>query len=206
MSAEPGGFPTDRRSRGLRPKLLPLGLVLLVGTLLASDGYLVVKNRQLAAGLQLKYAALQVAPGATVPPLRGKTLDGRDVTIAWGGVRDHLLMLFTPGCGFCSDNWANWEIISRRVNHSKLSLVLVQLSGHMTQQELRGLGFVRTAFIAQIDPADVAPFRLRLVPQTILVGSDDRVMRVWSGVLQPSEVSYILAKYGKSGVRTEEAK
>lgn len=179
----------------MRFRPLPVALAILGAALIFSDLYLIAKNRELAAALGVKYAALQAAPGAAVPALRGKTLAGEDATFAWSGRKDHLLMVFEPGCGFCAENWPRWDFLLQRVDQSKLGLALVQLSGRASKRYLEAHEAGGVSFLAQVDPADVVPYKFRLVPQTILIGSDARVMRVWTGVLQPQDVEYILGRY-----------
>jgi hypothetical protein len=153
---------------------------------------LVKKNRVLAAEAQVKYDEVEVPRGTLVPPIKGLDLSGKDVLVDPRAPLPTLVMVFTTSCGFCKKNWTNWQSLVETGNKRSFNAVLIDLSSKVNQAYLHEHSVDEVTTISQLDPAMLAPYRFRVVPQTILVGKDGRVRDVVTGVMTPKDVETIL--------------
>jgi hypothetical protein len=170
-------------------------LIVLVMALSAVNLALLRKNQALTDSVNTKYEALEASPGSLVPALRGRTLDGTDVSFNWNADRDTILLVFSTTCPFCDDNWPKWLSLLRRIDRNRVKPILVDLSGSADTKYLPLRLTQGLPLISKVDPSVIVPYKLRLVPQTILIGGDAHVIKVWTGVLEPKEEEDILRRY-----------
>jgi peroxiredoxin len=167
--------------------------------LLAANIALIRQNRQLRAQLVQPPASFEAAPGAQVPDLAGHDLDGKPISIAYGqDQRKVLIFVFSPTCGFCAENWPKWWQIFPALDRTAVRPVSVDVSSSVTREFIAQHQLTDMPVVAQADPKALVRYQFRLTPQTILVDAGGRVEKVWSGVLDASNVAEIERMAGKA--------
>lgn len=158
--------------------------------LLAANIALIHQNQQLKSQLALPPPTLETPPGTHVPDLRGQDLSGQPLEVLYGkDSRKVLILVFSPTCPFCDENWPKWERVLSALDRSAVRSVAVDVTAKadaifISQHHLAGL----PVFI-QVDPRAVVDYRFHLTPQTILIDPDGKVERVWTGVLNDAAVA-----------------
>jgi hypothetical protein len=132
--------------------------------------------------------ALAVGTGA--PPIKGKTLDGREVSLSAPADGALALYVYSPECVWCARNAPNISALASG-RRSGTKLVGVCLGTPATCQA-GGVGFDDTIIPS---PETHASYRLGVTPQTIVV-VDDRVDRVWTGAYSPRISGEIESYFG----------
>jgi peroxiredoxin len=167
--------------------------------LLAANIALLRQNRQLKAQIALPPPTLEASIGAQMPDLKGFDPEGKPVEVLYG--QDHrkvLVLVFSPVCPFCDQNWPKWEQVISSLDRSVIRLVGVDVTSTATppfvsQHQLTGL-----PVFVKLDPRDMVNYRFQLTPQTILVDPSGKVEKVWTGVLNDSAVADLKQHMGGS--------
>lgn len=179
----------------MKVTLTKVSLVLfpaLVVMLLVADGLLLRQNAQLKADLLASRTALEPRVGQAVPPLRGLDIDGQEVTVAYDAEpRKTLFLAFSPSCGICTENWAAWARLLHSLRASAVRAILVDTSSQVTKEYLAKLGMDLLPVVRQVDPKSLIDYRFRQVPQTVLIGSDGRILGAWTGRLDEQRLSEV---------------
>jgi peroxiredoxin len=151
---------------------------------------LIRQNRQLKAQLSQPPPAMEAAAGAQMPELRGFDPEGKPVEVQYGkDPRKVLVLVFSPTCPFCDQNWPRWEQVISSLDRSVVRPVGVDVTSTSTavflsQHQLTGL-----PVFFKVDPQAMMNYRFQLTPQTILVDHAGRVEKVWTGVMTESAVA-----------------
>lgn len=175
--------------------------------LLAANLALIYQNQQLKAQLSLPPPALEAAAGAQMPDLRGFDPDGKPVEVLYGNdPRKVLVLVFSPTCAFCDQNWPKWEQVISSLDRSVVRPVGVDVSStaqapFLSQHQLTGL-----PVFVKVDPRAMVNYRFQLTPQTILVDRAGKVEKVWTGVLNDSAVADLKQRMGGSKTSASSAR
>jgi peroxiredoxin len=158
--------------------------------LLAANIALIHQNSQLKARLELPPPQMEASQGAQMPDLRGTDLEGKPVEVLYGkDSRKVLVLVFSPTCPFCDQNWPKWQQVISSLDRSAVRPVLVDVTstttaGFVSQHQLSSLPVILKA-----DPRATVDYRMHLTPQTILVDPNGKVEKVWTGVLNDSSLA-----------------
>src|SRR5437588_11507760 len=99
-----------------------------IALLLVSNIVLLRSNHNLAAAYDDLRSQMLLPAGSHVPVLRGKFTDGRDAALTYGIDRRYtILLVYSPACPICEDNWDNWDEIINR-SDSGVRIAAVDLS------------------------------------------------------------------------------
>jgi hypothetical protein len=151
-----------------------------------------LKNNSLRKQVEFKERALQVSVGDVVPALTGLGLHGQSVSFPVHPGSDELVLVLSRTCAFCDRNWHNWEqLLSRKL---PVQPILVDLSMGAREDYLSAHHVTTMPFIHEVNPNMLAPYKLSLTPQTILVGTDSKVRGVWTGELTSGDIEDISRK------------
>lgn len=162
-------------------------LVLLVTALLGLNVALVVQNRSLKASAGGS-RSITLAAGKVLPPLTGKDTQGRDLTFDYGkDPRKTLLLVFSPRCGYCTDNMPNWRAAAQNVDANAFRVVAVSTLPEGAGEYVSKHGLTGVPVVAEPDPKNRVAYEMNLTPQTVLLDAGGRVERVWTGLLQGEE-------------------
>lgn len=103
--------------------------------------------------------------------------------------KQSLLFVFSTRCGVCTLNWPTWQSIARSAEGRPLRLVYADIQSPMDPLYAKQYGLEKAIVFEQLDPRYEAELNLRLTPLTILLNADGKVMRVWAGLLEGSQLS-----------------
>src|SRR5262249_6463928 len=137
----------------------------------------------------------KVKLGSHLDPLTGVDPDGTPITIPFDGVdRPTVLLVLRPGCEWCELNMPNWQSLVNTKSSSfrfvALSLSAFDLKNYMKANRL----YVPTVFPA--DDRNPVLGTLTGTPQTIVVGSDGIVKKVWFGAYTAQTKHDVEAYFG----------
>jgi hypothetical protein len=165
--------------------------------LLAANIALIRQNKDLKARVALAPPSLEAAAGAQMPDLRGFDQAGKPVEVAYGkDQRKVLVMVFSPTCGFCDQNWPKWQQVISSLDSSAARPVLVDVTATTNATFISQHQLTSLPVVVQVDPQAVVNYRFHLTPQTILLDHTGRVEKVWTGVLNDSALAELKQRLG----------
>lgn len=175
--------------------LLVVLMVAFAVSMLALNLHLSVRNSQLRAQLNAEFQrhALEntPVPGWVMPPLKGHDPKGNPLEInlqSPGGRK--LLLVFSPACEVCNENWPKWDSL---LMNSEISSYLLPISFEksVSGDYLKQHKIADRPVLVALAPNTAASMRLVMTPQTILV-NDGRVVQSWTGRLSAAHLRDIL--------------
>src|SRR5258708_29822216 len=114
-----GGSTSSHFSPRKQPMKWTVALSACCVVLLAANIALIHQNSQLKAQLSLPPPVMEAAAGAQVPDLRGVDLEGKPVEVLYGkDSRKVLVLVFSPTCSFCDQNWTKCEQVISSLDRS----------------------------------------------------------------------------------------
>jgi hypothetical protein len=102
-----------------------------------------------------------------------------------------VLLVFSPECRACTENWPSWKDLIGLV-HGKARVVGVDLTRLGTAQYMKDHGAEDIQVVSDVDAASIVSHSLRLTPQTIVIDEEGVVRRVWTGALHKDDIAGIL--------------
>jgi peroxiredoxin len=167
--------------------------------LLAANIALIHQNSQLKARLALPPPQLEAAQGAQMPDLRGFDLAGEPVQVLYGkDPRKVLVLVYSPTCAFCSQNWPKWQAMITSLDRSAVRTVAVDVTSSSSETFIQQHQLTGLPVFQKVDPQATVDYRFQLTPQTILVDPTGKVEKVWTGVLNDSTLNEIKRLSGAS--------
>lgn len=152
---------------------------------------LVHRNARLQQRLASVKKQFEPYVGMFVPPLSGFDANGQFLTIAPSAQRKTVLLIFSVECPFSQENWPLWRSLLKQLDRAHYQPVGINLGHEFDRDLLRQVGLEDIPLIVSVSPESVLSYRLRFVPQTIVVGTDGRVENVWSGPLRGKVVKEV---------------
>jgi peroxiredoxin len=123
---------------------------------------------------------MNLVAGDSVPDIRGRSAAGELIDIRFAnGARPTILYYFDPHCPWCKRNAANFNAlvsaVQSRYNVLAYTAVLLNLNEYRTQTGL-------SVPVITDDATDIRRLlKLHGTPQTMVVGSDGKVVKNWEG-------------------------
>jgi len=165
--------------------------------LLAANIALIHQNRQLKAQLSQPPPALELATGTQMPDLRGFDADGKPVEVLYGkDPRKVLVLVFSPTCPFCEQNWPKWEQVISALDHSAVRPVGVDVTSTSKAPFLSQHQLTELPVFEKVEPHVMLNYHFQLTPQTILLDPAGKVEKVWTGVMTDSAVADLKQRTG----------
>jgi len=174
--------------------------------LLATNIALIHQNSQLKARLETP-PQMEATRGAQMPDLRGLDFAGKPVEVLYGkDPRKVLVLVYSPTCPFCDRNWPEWQAMLTSLDRSAVRTVAVDVSSSSSEVFIKQHKLAGLPVFQKVDPQATVNYRFQLTPQTILVDSTGKVEKVWSGVLNDSNLTEIqqLSGGGKTALGAHE--
>lgn len=169
--------------------------------LLAANFALIRQNRQLKAQLSLPPPVMEAAAGTQVPDLKGFDPEGKPVEVQYGkDPRKVLVLVFSPTCPFCDQNWPKWEQVISSLDRSVVRPVGVDVTSASTASFLSQHQLTGLPVFLKVDPKVTVDYHFQLTPQTILVDRAGKVEKVWTGVMTDSAVTDLKQRLADSKV------
>jgi peroxiredoxin len=165
--------------------------------LLAANIALLRQNRQLKSQLSLPPPALEAAPGTQVPDLRGFDPTGKPVEVLYEkDPRKVLVLVFSPTCPFCDQNWPRWQQLIASLDRSSVRPVAVDVTSTASNDFVAQHQLTQLPVILKVEPRATVNYHFQLTPQTILVDQNGKVEKVWTGVLNDSSLTDLKQRLG----------
>lgn len=161
--------------------------VLLVAALLILNASLIIQNRRLR-GQESGLRSTVLKPGSVVPSLAGMDLDGKAFTLDYGkDPRKAVMLIFSPRCGVCTKNMANWKAIAEGLDRNSYRLVAVSIVSEGVKEYVSQQKLTNVPIIAEVDPKSRVSYEMNVTPETLLIDPKGKVEKVWIGLLLPQE-------------------
>ncbi len=169
-------------------KRVAILLTVLILTLLALNVSLVFQNRSLRNTRTSGTRSIALKEGSIVPALSGLGLDGKKITLNYqNDPRKAVMLIFSPHCGYCTDNMPNWQAIAQGLDRKLYRIMAVSITNDGVKEYLAKYGLSDVPVIADVEPKSRVSYEMNVTPQTILIDSQGKVEKIWTGVLQPDE-------------------
>jgi peroxiredoxin len=152
--------------------------------LLASNVLLAHQNRELKAAVRTPAKALELKPGVDVPVIAGADTEGNPLNFAYGeDARKTLVLVFSPTCRSCKENMPNWQALIKGINRESFRIVAVSLKVDGVAEYLNQYHMPDMPVVADLDARTRLAYNFALTPQTMLIDSEGKAEKVWTGVL-----------------------
>jgi peroxiredoxin len=113
-------------------------------------------------------------------------VDGKEINVDYkNDPRKAVLLVFSPRCKFCTKNMPNWREIIKRLDQNSHRLIAVSLVSEGVREYVAQQGLSDVPVIAEMAPVSKQSYHMTATPQTVLIDSQGRVEKVWSGVIEP---------------------
>jgi len=183
-----------------KPTNVQILLYLLLVALAVEVVILARQNSILKAQLQMKGAIRPKVPpieeGMKVPPIKVKSLDGKDYTIEYeASSKKTLLYFFSLSCPQCMRNIPMWRKLTDVLKDEPLVRIYGVVRGQVESAREYTEGFSLN-FPVTVNPVSDSTlgkkYHIRFVPTTLLIDEDGRVVKAFTGVLSDSTQQEIL--------------
>ena len=161
---------------------------------LAENIYLFQQNRRLNDAL-----APQISAGTQLQMLSGVALDGRQKRVVLPAPGAKLLILtFSPGCPACQANQDGWMRLASAIEQKGVRVLWVSRDPlEITRDYCVKHGIRLSDTLAEPPYRTFAQLGLARVPNTLLVGADGRVEKVWAGRLDQAGWNTLFSYFGE---------
>jgi peroxiredoxin len=161
---------------------------------LAENVILFLQNRRL-----LEAAAPQITAGTHLQMLAGIAFDGRLEPVTFPAAGSKLLIItFSPGCPACQANLEGWIRLASALEQKDVHVLWVSRDPiEITRDYCLKQGIPLSDVLADPPYRTFAQLGLARVPNTVLVGSEGRVEKVWAGRLDQAGWKTMFAYFGE---------
>jgi peroxiredoxin len=160
---------------------------------LAENVFLFLQNRHLSEAL-----APQITAGTQLKMLAGVALNGRlePVTLPSAGSK-LLIITFSPSCPACQANQEGWMKLSGALQQEGIRVLWLSRDPmEITRDYCMKHGISLSDTLADPPHRTYVQLGLARVPNTVLVGADGRVEKVWVGRLDQAGWNTIFGYFG----------
>ncbi len=161
---------------------------------LAENIFLFQQNRRLNEAL-----APQITAGTQLRMLAGIAFDGRLEPVALPAAGSKLLIItFSPGCPACQANQDGWMRLASALERKGVRVLWVSRDPiEITRDYCSKNGISLPDVLADPPYRTFAQLGLARVPNTVLVGTEGRVEKVWAGRLDQAGWNAMFAYFGE---------
>ena len=178
-------------------KSLPLILLLMCGLLL---GYNVALQRRVTLLTKENrdlVSSQAPAIGSFIRRVQGHDLSNQEISIDFSSQpKQTLLLVFSPMCRFCAENWPNWQKLLQSAPGA--NVVFADTSGEADLGYLQKVGISPPVQVVRIGTQTKLSYKLSTTPTTVLLGSGGRVEEAWVGVLSGDELDMARRKLAQN--------
>ena len=161
---------------------------------LAENIFLFRQNRHLSEAL-----APQITAGTQLQMLSGVALDGRLELMTLPPADSKLLIItFSPGCPACQANQDGWMRLASKLEQKGVRVLWVSRDPiEITRDYCTKHGIRLSNTLADPPYRTFAQLGLARVPNTLLVGAEGRVEKVWAGRLDQAGWNTMFTYFGE---------
>jgi peroxiredoxin len=175
-------------------KMMEVFLWLVASGVMAENIFLFLENRRLSEAL-----APQITAGTQLQMIAGIGFDGRLEPVALPSADSKLLIItFSPGCPACQANQEGWMRLASTLEQKGTHVLWVSRDpSEVTRDYCLKHGIPLALTLADPPYRTFAQLGLARVPNTLLVGGEGRVEKVWAGRLDQAGWNTIFAYFGE---------
>jgi hypothetical protein len=175
-------------------KVMEIFLWVVALGVLAENIFLFLQNRRLNDAL-----APQISAGAQLQMLSGLALDGRLQSVPFPVAGSKLLIItFSPACPACQANQDAWMKLASTLGQKGVRVLWVSRDPiEITRDYCVKHGIPFSDVLADPPYRTFAQLGLARVPNTLLVGGEGRVEKVWAGRLDQAGWNTMFAYFGE---------
>jgi peroxiredoxin len=161
---------------------------------MAENIFLFLENRRLSEAL-----APQITAGTQLQMIAGIGFDGRLEPVALPSADSKLLIItFSPGCPACQANQEGWMRLASTLEKKGVRVLWVSRDpSEVTREYCLKHGIPLAVTLADPPYRTFAQLGLARVPNTLLVGGEGRVEKVWVGRLDQAGWNTMFAYFGE---------
>jgi peroxiredoxin len=161
---------------------------------LAENIFLLKQNRRLNEAL-----APQITAGTQLRMLAGITFDGRLEPVILPAAGSKLLIItFSPGCPACQANQDGWMRLADTLEQKGIRVLWISRDPIEITRDYCTKHSIRLSDTLADPPyRTFAQLGLARVPNTVLVGAEGRVEKVWAGRLDQAGWNTMFAYFGE---------
>ena len=155
--------------------------------------FLVKQNARLQTMVRQSQAAQGVTVGQRIKSIAGVEFKGTPLEMSLQHRPSPLVVLvYTPQCNPSNHNWQNWEQLVSTVSNDN-AVLFVDLAGTTDDSFVRQHNIGMYTIITSVSEETRSNLHLAATPQTIVIGRDGVVQRVWTGALSAADIKRIQA-------------
>ena len=175
-------------------KVMEIFLWLVASGVLAENIFLFLQNRRLNEAL-----APQITAGMQLQMLSGIAFDGRLEPVSLPPAGSKLLIItFSPGCPACQANQDGWMKLASTLEQKSVRVLWVSRDPiEITRDYCAKHGIRLSDTLADPPYQTFAQLGLARVPNTLLVGTNGTVEKVWPGRLDRAGWNSMFAYFGE---------
>ena len=175
-------------------KVMEIFLWVVALGVLAENIFLFLQNRRLNEAL-----APQITAGTQLKMLSGVAFDGRLEPVSLPAAGSKLIIItFSPGCPACQANQDGWMRLASAIEQKGVRVLWVSRDPlEITRDYCVKHGIRLSDTLAEPPYRTFAQLGLARVPNTLLVGADGRVEKVWAGRLDQAGWNTMFAYFGE---------
>lgn len=147
------------------------------------------QNRELTAQIQSFFRSIALPAGTRMPALIGFDRTGQEVIVdSTSEDRPVLVLVFSPACPACEDNWPKWNALVSLQREMGGSIVPVDITGGVRDDYLQAHGIASLPVVDSVTPETDMAYRFRFTPQTLIVHRG-KLAAGWIGILTDANVA-----------------
>ena len=175
-------------------KVMEIFLWVVALGVLAENIFLFLQNRRLNEAL-----APQITAGTQLKKLSGVAFDGRLEPVSLPAAGSKLIIItFSPGCPACQANQDGWMKLASTLEQKGVRVLWVSRDPiEITRDYCLKYGIRLSDTLADPPYRTFAQLGLARVPNTLLVGVEGRVEKVWAGRLDQAGWNTMFAYFGE---------
>ncbi|HXJ11761.1 MAG TPA: redoxin domain-containing protein [Candidatus Limnocylindrales bacterium] len=175
-------------------KVMEIFLWVVASGVLAENIFLFLQNRRLNEAL-----APQITAGMQLQMLSGIAFDGRLEPVSLPPAGSKLLIItFSPGCPACQANQDGWMKLASTLEQKSVRVLWVSRDPiEITRDYCTKHGIRLSDTLAEPPYQTFAQLGLARVPNTLLVGANGTVEKVWPGRLDRAGWNSMFAYFGE---------
>jgi len=175
-------------------KVMEIFLWVVALGVLAENSFLFLQNRRLNEAL-----APQITAGTQLKMLSGVAFDGRLEPVSLPAAGSKLIIItFSPGCPACQANQDGWMRLASAIEQKGVRVLWVSRDPlEITRDYCVKHGIRLSDTLAEPPYRTFAQLGLARVPNTLLVGAEGRVEKVWAGRLDQTGWNTMFSYFGE---------
>src|SRR6266851_6387736 len=175
-------------------KVMEIFLWVVALGVLAENIFLFLQNRRLNEAL-----APQITAGTQLKMLSGVAFDGRLEPVSLPAAGSKLIIItFSPGCPACQANQDGWMRLASAIEQKGVRVLWVSRDPvEITRDYCAKHGIPLSDTLADPPYRTFAQLGLARVPNTVWVGAEGRVEKVWAGRLDQASWNMVFTYFGE---------